>query len=623
MDPASRTQLRRTSSRLALACALVLVAAALTAPSSALAAGPVPAENIGGLNRYETAALVSHAAYPRGARTVLLAGGDAWPDALGGSALAGTLGAPILLSPPKLLAPSAVIELARLKPARVILLGGPVTLSDGVATQVRALLPAATVERVGGPDRIAVAESVAALVSSEASSAPKTAFVVTGATFADALSCSSPAAANGWPVLLADSRNPARVASAAMALRIRDVVIVGGTRSVTQATQAALADALGAGHVTRIEGPDRYATSAAVARFATSRAGGLSFASPVFASGAVAVDGLSAGPLAALRGGPLLLANSAGVPEPIAGELFANRSAVSGLTFVGGIVTLPPWTRAEAQHALRAPAFSAGNALEHVRRLSAMGVRLGGTAAENAAADYIAARLREYGYTVTVQPVPIPGGRISHNVIAEKPGSAPGVIVIGAHMDSEPPSPGANDNASGVGVTLELARCMASAEGLVPSVRFIAFGSEEVDNKAPGTSHFGSDTYVRLLSPAEKAKIEAAVSIDMVGFGDRFYIRHMQWAPMNTVNSLRGWSLRSGQPMQYVKDGGKFGWSDYEAFEFAGIPSAWLEWYEDTAWHTTRDTFSRVSSDRLGRTGRVVRGWLLDLDAARLAALRP
>jgi hypothetical protein len=75
--------------------------------------------------------------------------------------------------------------------------------------------------------------------------------------------------------------------------------------------------------------------------------------------------------------------------------------------------------------------------------------------------------------------------------------------------------------------------------------------------------------------------------------------------------------------MRYVKDGGTFGWSDYEAFEFAGIPSAWLEWYEDTAWHTTRDTFSRVSSDRLGRTGRVVRGWLLDLDASHLAALRP
>ncbi len=53
-------------------------------------------------------------------------------------------------------------------------------------------------------------------------------------------------------------------------------------------------------------------------------------------------------------------------------------------------------------------------------------------------------------------------------------------IIIGAHHDTYPTSPGADDNASGVGALIELARYFKSMEDrLNTNIRFISFGSEE------------------------------------------------------------------------------------------------------------------------------------------------
>ena len=74
----------------------------------------------------------------------------------------------------------------------------------------------------------------------------------------------------------------------------------------------------------------------------------------------------------------------------------------------------------------------------------------------------------------------------SLSVAAELPGSS--LLIVGAQLDSVERSPGANDNASGVAVMLELARVLAARPPL--GVRFIAFDAEEV-------GRFGSKAYVR------------------------------------------------------------------------------------------------------------------------------
>ena len=71
----------------------------------------------------------------------------------------------------------------------------------------------------------------------------------------------------------------------------------------------------------------------------------------------------------------------------------------------------------------------------------------------------------------------------SLNVIAKKkPKNSTGnekAVVVSSHYDSVVGAPGANDNASGTGLVLELARAFQNVE-TDKEIRFIAFGSEEM-----------------------------------------------------------------------------------------------------------------------------------------------
>ena len=87
------------------------------------------------------------------------------------------------------------------------------------------------------------------------------------------------------------------------------------------------------------------------------------------------------------------------------------------------------------------------------------------------AARYIESALRERGVAVESDWF-VSGGRKVRNL--QTPG--PATIVVGAHYDSVPRSPGANDNASGVAVVIELAAMLAKEQ---PQIRFVAFANEE------------------------------------------------------------------------------------------------------------------------------------------------
>lgn len=610
--------MHRRETRAALITTALAVALVLACATSAAA---VPATSISGADRYLAAIQVSKASYPGAAPAVVIASGDAWADALGGSALAGVTDAPVLLTERSRLTSAVGVELARLAPTRVFLLGGTASLTSAVESRVASLLPDAEVVRIAGADRYQVAQGVAERVRIERGSPPERAFVVTGRSFPDALACAAPAAAQGWPILLADPARPAQAAQAVVGSGASTAIIAGGTASVPTGVEAALKTALGSTNVTRLTAADRYGVAIAVSRWSVTNAG-LSMSGPVVASGIVHGDALAAGPFSAKRGAVLLLAQSRGLPDNVASEFFAKRQLIERFVFIGGSKTMPAWVKGEAQYALRARPFQIGRAMEHVKALTGLGVRTAGSSAEHKAAGYVASELVSYGYAVRTQSFSIPGNKTSTNVIAELPGSAPGVIVLGAHMDSKWPSPGGNDNASGVAVTLELAECLADAEGLVPTVRFIGFGAEEIAGKTPDDHHFGSRHYVDTLTSSELDQIQGMVSIDMVGYGSVFNIRNLNVAPMTVVGSLRSWGSAFAEPFAYLKDPSTYGWSDHEAFEFKGVPVAWLEWRSDPKYHTTGDTYGHVSSDRVRRTGRVVRGWLLDTTQSELDAFR-
>jgi putative cell wall-binding protein len=165
-----------------MACVLfsvaLAIAAVLAVPSQALG---VTSSAVSGADRYKTAIEVSERAYPTGANTVIVANGMAWADALGGSALAGAVDGPILLSQRDTVPWPVRAELRRLDPSRVYLLGGTASLSPAVAVQiVDSLDPAVEVVRLAGRDRNAVATRVASEAVDVVGGPIGTAFVTTG-----------------------------------------------------------------------------------------------------------------------------------------------------------------------------------------------------------------------------------------------------------------------------------------------------------------------------------------------------------------------------------------------------------------------------------------------------------
>ncbi|HEV2560140.1 MAG TPA: M28 family peptidase [Microvirga sp.] len=102
------------------------------------------------------------------------------------------------------------------------------------------------------------------------------------------------------------------------------------------------------------------------------------------------------------------------------------------------------------------------------------------------------------------------GTRATRNVIAERPGTAPGLAVVGAHLDSVTQGPGINDNASGTAAVLDTALRMAAEPPGETAIRFGFWGAEE-------RGLIGSRHHVNALSEEERRRIGIYINLDMVG----------------------------------------------------------------------------------------------------------
>lgn len=99
-----------------------------------------------------------------------------------------------------------------------------------------------------------------------------------------------------------------------------------------------------------------------------------------------------------------------------------------------------------------------------------------------------------------------------HNIIVDLPGTdlSGEVLVVGAHFDAVPRSPGADDNATGTSALLELARVLKD-QPRRRTVRLAFFNLEEV-------GLIGSTRYVRSLSTEERGRIVGMMSLEMLGY---------------------------------------------------------------------------------------------------------
>ncbi len=241
------------------------------------------------------------------------------------------------------------------------------------------------------------------------------------------------------------------------------------------------------------------------------------------------------------------------------------------------------------------------------------------------AAEFIDTSLRTAGYQPQSQWYRAAGAKCRNVEVEIRGASRPQeIVLVGAHYDSAPDSPGADDNASGVAAMLALARHFATAKPR-RTLRFVGFANEEppyfwreemgslvyakrsrergehivamlslesvgVYSTAPGSQHYPLG--LGLLYPSRA---------DFVAFVGNVYSRplvHQAIASFRIAATLP--SLGAALPNAIPG----VGWSDHWAFWQQGYPGIEITdtaLFRNPLYHTPGDTPRRLDYDRLAR----------------------
>lgn len=258
-----------------------------------------------------------------------------------------------------------------------------------------------------------------------------------------------------------------------------------------------------------------------------------------------------------------------------------------------------------------------GSLKNHVRSLSAAHLqgRKAGSEGEAFAADYVRERLEEYGVDV-ISPsqgdifgIKTEAGDTltSRNVVGFVQGYDRELrdryIVVGARLDNlgtmtvnidgrpvERIYYGANGNASGLAMMLELARMVRTNSLLFRrSVLFVAFGAS--------AETYAGAWYFLNRSFGDAGSIDAMVNLDMLGTGnDGFYAYTSSNADLNAIISRLGGELQPVHPQITASEPYP---SDHRAFYSKEIPSVMFTTGKYPEHNTDRDTESIIDYDSM------------------------
>lgn len=284
----------------------------------------VDVSRVQGADRFAVGVNVSKVLYPSGGvpaagvPVVYVANGYNFPDALTASPAAALLDGVVLLVEPDAIPAAVATELSRLKPQRIVVAGGPGSVSPAVFTQLKSFVSSPSkVVRAGGIDRYDASRTI--VRDAFGAVGASTAIITTGGNFPDALSAGPAAASQNAPVILVDgsaSAIDAATKQLLVDLGVGRVYIAGGTGSVSPGIASSLATLLGSSNVVRFAGADRFAVGVMLAEefFGTADRA-------YIATGYKFPDALTGGPLAAASGSPLYLSEPECLPSAVAYDL--------------------------------------------------------------------------------------------------------------------------------------------------------------------------------------------------------------------------------------------------------------------------------------------------------------
>ena len=254
-----------------------------------------------------------------------------------------------------------------------------------------------------------------------------------------------------------------------------------------------------------------------------------------------------------------------------------------------------------------------------------------------AAAAFVENSLNAGGYQPQSQPYSV-AGTVCRNIQAEIRGveKPKEIVIIGAHYDSAPGSPGADDNASGVAAMLALTRSFAGSRP-ARTLRFVGFVNEEPPYF--WRPEMGSLVYAKRCREAGE-NVVAMLSLESVGFysnssSSQHYPAGLGLFYPSTgdfvafVGNLRSRSLVH-QTLSTFRATGALpsvgaaipnaipgaGWSDHWSFwqqGFPGIEITDTALYRNPHYHTPGDIAERLDYDRLARFTQAMKSVLRQL----------
>lgn len=329
---------------------------------------PPAVVSLAGADRVVTAVLASRQAFPGKAPAVVLCTGWNWPDALGGAALAGAKGGPLLLTRPDVLPSAVASEVVRLDAREVVILGAESAVSSRVADALGALAVnghGLAVTRLGGAHRYLtsalVASATVAALRDGGRTYDGTAFFATSRTFPDALAAAPLAARKGWPILIVGASGLSTATEDAVAsLGISRGIMLGSASAVTTTVAGRLAELLPA-PPERLQGADRYATALAIARFGV--ANGLAWNGLAVTTGQDFPDALAGGVMQGKLGSVLLTTPGRFLDFGVYQQLASVRGSVYTVRYIGGTGTLRQYCRDGVMAALTGKPYPTQNGM--------------------------------------------------------------------------------------------------------------------------------------------------------------------------------------------------------------------------------------------------------------------
>jgi len=270
--------------------------------------------------------------------------------------------------------------------------------------------------------------------------------------------------------------------------------------------------------------------------------------------------------------------------------------------------------------------FSGERALAQAQAQVGLGPRVTGTESGLRASNVLTQELTSLGWDVVIQPITLTNNAVARNIIAIRKNTtnrnAP-IAFLGAHYDSRAasdadptpanrtlPSPGANDNASGVGILLELARTL-DVNTTGHTVCLVFFDADDDENLPGWQPLVGSTNFVEALKePKFPCRTpQFAVIVEMVGNdSQKFYIDRNSHVGLSVAIWQNAANL--GQGDRFVKRQIDPISGAHVPFIRAGIPTTILYGSDYRYRHTTKDTIDKLSAGSLATVGTTLEIWL-------------